>query len=221
MKKNIRSPKKTDSSRPLPVAAPRRPDAEFLVSAAHFHQLPSPVGVEYCVMGRSNVGKSSFINHVLGDRRLAKVSKTPGKTSLANLFKVTETMIWVDLPGYGYAHAGREEKIRWSRLISDYCAQRLNLGGVLWLLDIRHPGMQADREAYEWFTSLKLPLFGVFTKCDKISTRQSVEAIREYTKLFSLSDSVAFTITRHGCREEFWRAFQRWHTTLPARGGGG
>jgi GTP-binding protein len=192
-----------------------RPEAQFLTSAAHFEQLPPPKGDEYCILGRSNVGKSSFINHVLQNQNLAKVSKKPGKTTLANLYRIDGDMYWVDLPGYGYAHASHAEKARWSKLIADYCTKRDNLRGVIWLLDIRHPGTDADREALTWLESTGLPRFPVFTKCDKESQQAVAANRRTYRQGFGLqSEGVCYTTARHKSRQNFWDAFGRWVNQL-------
>jgi GTP-binding protein len=186
--------------------------AEFIISAAYCHQLPPPGGPEYCVMGRSNVGKSSFINHALSDHRLAKVSRTPGKTTLANVFRLSNGITWVDLPGYGYAHASRTEKVRWSQLIQEYCSTRKSLAGIIWLLDIRHPGMQADQEAFVWLSSLNLPIFPVFTKYDKVTQLVARANIKAYIELFCFPmECVCYSINHHASRQGFWRAFSAWH----------
>jgi len=93
----------------------KRPNPRFLCSAAFSKDFPLPQGEEYAIVGRSNVGKSSFLNHVLERQGLARTSRTPGKTSLANFYRVDETMVWVDLPGYGYARSSGSERERWSK----------------------------------------------------------------------------------------------------------
>ncbi len=183
--------------------------AEFLMSAAHFHQLPKPVGIEYCVMGRSNVGKSSFINHILDNKALARVSKTPGKTNCANLYRINNVMTWVDLPGYGYAKTSHSEKKRWSKLIKDYCMKRENVCGIIWLIDIRHVGVRADVEAYNWLCRLEIPLLPVLTKSDKLSQRERVKETRKAEKSFPCGISpVVYSIRKPGSREHFWKQFR-------------
>ncbi|MBD3315505.1 MAG: ribosome biogenesis GTP-binding protein YsxC, partial [Chitinivibrionales bacterium] len=158
--------------------------AAFICSAARYEDAPPPRGGEFCLLGRSNVGKSSFVNHVLGNRRLARVSGRPGKTNLANFYRITEDMIWVDLPGYGYARTSHGERKRWSRLINDYCRQRPNLAGILWLLDFRHPGTRLDVEACRWLKSLQLPLLPIFTKCDKVPRSKRQKHLNEFERIF-------------------------------------
>src|SRR5271169_1330235 len=91
----------------------KQPTAEFLFSVARYNDLPKSNKREFCILGRSNVGKSSFLNHVFANKRLARVSKTPGKTTLMNFFSVNDGSVWVDLPGYGHARRARTEQVRW------------------------------------------------------------------------------------------------------------
>jgi GTP-binding protein len=196
------------------------PKARFVMSAGKFSELPRASNDEYCVLGRSNVGKSSFINHVFADRRLAKVSKTPGKTVCVNLFQLSDGTCWADLPGYGFAAKARTEKGRMSDLISDYCAHRENLKGVIWLLDLRHPGMESDKVAYGWFAQLRLPVFPVLTKSDKLSHGRAKEQTRVYRELFGLaSPPVAYSIHESAARDRFWEVFGRWAELTAATGG--
>jgi GTP-binding protein len=190
-------------------------DVSFVLSAANKKDFPKLAGTEYCILGRSNVGKSSFINHVLENRKLAMVSKKPGKTSLANFFRINEFLHWVDLPGYGYAKTSKTEKLRWSKLIADYCQSRDNLAGIIWLLDIRHPGLRADREAFSWLCSLGTPFFPVFTKCDKIKKAKYKEQTSLYHKFFRLDhQGVCYSVEENAARQRFWDQFMPWHESV-------
>jgi GTP-binding protein len=193
----------------------KRPEAVFVGSSAHFRELPPPRGEEFAVMGRSNVGKSSFINHVLENKKLARVSKRPGRTTLANYYRVDERMVWVDLPGYGYAKAPGAEKLRWSRLIADYCERRPNISGIIWLVDCRHIGLKTDMEAWQWLNKLKLPLFMVLTKSDKIAQSMRKGAIRQAMTIFGLTEEpVLYSIQEHQSRLRFWESFNCWRQHL-------
>ena len=190
-------------------------EPKFLCSVTHYKNMPKPVFIEYCVMGRSNVGKSSFINHVLEKSNLARVSKTPGKTGFANFYKVNNKIAWVDLPGYGYAKASRSEKLRWSRLISDYCTKRENLFGIIWLIDIRHVGLKADVEAYNWLCRLAVPIFPVITKSDKLTQSKRLRNVREIEMFFQFnSPPVVYTIDKHASRKQFWKSFTIWQEAV-------
>ncbi|MDR2592024.1 MAG: ribosome biogenesis GTP-binding protein YihA/YsxC [Chitinispirillales bacterium] len=184
---------------------------EFVCSAAHFKELPAPTGEEYAVLGRSNVGKSTFINHSLACGALARVSKRPGKTTLANLYRLDEDLFWVDLPGYGYAEASIAEKERWSKLIADYCKKRGNLAGIIWLLDIRHPGAAADMEANEWLAGLGRRVLPVLTKGDKLSRSQQKKQVNEFCDTFGFTEEpVIYSSLQHSSRGIFWDRFDAW-----------
>jgi GTP-binding protein len=193
----------------------QRPTAVFLSSAAHYDDVPKSAGREFCVLGRSNVGKSSFINHLFGNKTLARVSKTPGKTTLANFYRVSDGSVWADLPGYGHAERARSEQIRWSRLIADYCESRKNLRGVIWLCDIRHPGLVIDKEAYSWLVSLSLPVLTVLTKADKLPAQQQAAHARQYAAAFGMRRlPVLYSTSIDAARERFWKRYVEWASTL-------
>jgi GTP-binding protein len=192
--------------------------ARYLVSAGTYQELPAPHGVEFCIVGRSNVGKSSFINHLFNNRTLARISKMPGKTVCANVYKIEETVYWVDLPGYGYSAKGKSEQQRWSRLIDDYCSKRPNLRGVLWLLDIRHIGLPVDSQACAWLRERKLPVLPVLSKCDKLSRNDINKHIKLFKSSFSgVQTPVIYSILDAASRERFWQAYSRWSAGLSER----
>ena len=191
--------------------AQKKYSVKFVCSAAHFKELPAPAGEEYAVLGRSNVGKSTFINHSLACGALARVSKKPGKTTLANLYMLEEGLFWVDLPGYGYAEASGAEKDRWGKLIADYCGNRDNLYGIIWLLDIRHPGAKADMEANEWLAGLNRRVLPVLTKGDKLSRSQQKKQVGEFCTIFEFSEEpVIYSSLEHSSRGRFWDRFDTW-----------
>lgn len=191
---------------------------KYLSSAHSYKDFPSHNKIEYCIIGRSNVGKSSFINHLFGNNKLARVSKTPGKTILANFFQVNDSIVWVDLPGYGYAKKSKTEKTRISKLISDYCERRDNLSGIIWLIDIRHSGTYADIEAYNWFCTLGLPLLPVFTKCDKLSQSNCEKQAQTISNLFNFRfPPVKYSIKKQSSREKFREEFIKWHESISKR----
>ncbi|MGD9202867.1 MAG: ribosome biogenesis GTP-binding protein YihA/YsxC [Chitinispirillia bacterium] len=187
------------------------PKARYFHSAGCINEFPDITGAEYCLLGRSNVGKSSFINHVLGNKTLAYVSKKPGKTRLANFFYIDDSITWVDLPGYGYAKASQSEIARCSRLIIDYCTKRKNLAGIIWLLDIRHIGVKVDLKAFEWLQRFNHPVFPVITKIDKLSQNKRVKQIREIENYYNLNPHACiYSIHKSSCRDRFWYAFRSW-----------
>lgn len=189
--------------------------ARYFHSAAYFNEFPDVIENEYCLLGRSNVGKSSFINHVLGNKSLAYVSKQPGKTKLANFFCIDESMVWVDLPGYGYAKASQSEKNRCSRLINDYCTKRKNLSGIIWLLDSRHIGVKVDVEAYDWLRQFGYPIFPIITKIDKLPQNKRTKQIHEIEEYYRFTPpTCTYSIHKYSFRERFWSTFKMWTQSI-------
>ncbi|HON10591.1 MAG TPA: ribosome biogenesis GTP-binding protein YihA/YsxC [Chitinispirillaceae bacterium] len=190
----------------------KKKKAEFICSAADYRDLPALSGLEFAILGRSNVGKSSFINHVFENKSLARTSGTPGKTSLANFYRVEKDMFWVDLPGYGYAKVSGSEKQRWSRLISSYCEKRSNLTGIIWLIDIRHIGVKNDLEACQWLVRLGKPVFPVLTKADKIGKADRIVQQKKAMSVFNLTmEPVIYSVKEHSSRALFWERFEKWY----------
>jgi GTP-binding protein len=188
--------------------------AQYLCSAGNYNELPEPVGDEYALLGRSNVGKSTFINHACAQGNLAKTSKRPGTTGCANIYKITETLCWVDMPGYGFASTSLHEKERWSTLIHEYCRRREKLKGILWLLDIRHIGLAMDCEAFEWLSKLGKPVLPILAKADKLSRGAQREQAKEFARRFGgMGEPVLFSALEHPARERFWNRFDEWQKT--------
>lgn len=150
--------------------------ASYLISSALVTQCPAPDRPEYAFIGRSNVGKSSLINLITGQKNLAKTSATPGKTQLINHFAVSSGKAgkskkyeWylVDLPGYGYAKISQTERARWEKMIADYLTKRENLSEVFVLIDSRHTPQKVDLAFVNQLERWKVPFSLVFTKSDK------------------------------------------------------
>lgn len=150
--------------------------AEFQLSA--LSELPAPLYCggkpmpEIALIGRSNVGKSSLINHLLRNKSVAKVSATPGKTQLLNFFLVDEKLTLVDLPGYGYAKVPHEIKKKWGSYIDGYLKNRDNLSLLLVLLDSRHTPTNDDKAFIQWALHSNIPILLVLTKMDKLKDRE-------------------------------------------------
>ncbi|MCU0609992.1 MAG: ribosome biogenesis GTP-binding protein YihA/YsxC [Chitinispirillaceae bacterium] len=187
----------------------------FLLSAGKHAELPAPQGAEFALLGRSNVGKSSFINHVFADRSLARTAKAPGTTGCANFYRVDDGLCWVDLPGYGYARTRRDEKERWSLLIREYCERRENLCGIIWIIDIRHIGLDMDCEAAVWFHKLGRPVLPVLSKADKLSRNEQRKQIATFKKCFGeFGDPVVHSINDSAGRERFLDRFRHWQESM-------
>jgi GTP-binding protein len=165
--------------------------ARFLLSTlTEFPTLKDPKGnllPEIALAGKSNVGKSSLINHLLNQKKLAKTSATPGKTQLLNFFLVEEKFVLVDLPGYGFAKAPPEEIEKWSRAIDAYINHRPALKLILLLIDCRRDFSQEDLSLMEWAAHKKIPLLLVFTKTDKLSSSEKIALLKKHPEAIPYS----------------------------------
>lgn len=141
--------------------------ARFLLSCARLEQLPADGLPELAFAGRSNAGKSSALNRLCGHNALARVSKTPGRTQMINLFEVPGGR-FADLPGYGYAKVSQDLRRDWGELIGRYFKIRANLCGVVLIMDVRHPLMPLDRQMLDWAVRRGLPCHLLLTKADKL-----------------------------------------------------
>jgi GTP-binding protein len=152
--------------------------AVFHTSVSAPSALPPETVPEIVFVGRSNVGKSSLLNSLTGVKGLAKTSSTPGKTRLINFFRINEALYFVDLPGYGYAAVGREEKAGWGKLLEAYLQTRRSIALVLLLVDARHPAMVSDRDMMAFLDYHGLPYGIVMTKDDKLNQKERAAARR-------------------------------------------
>ncbi|MEZ8143639.1 YihA family ribosome biogenesis GTP-binding protein [Enterovibrio norvegicus FF-33] len=145
-------------------------NTHFITSAPDIRHLPPDTGIEVAFAGRSNAGKSSSINRLCDHKSLVKVSKTPGRTQLINLFKVDEGCHIVDLPGYGFAQVPLEMKKKWQKSLGEYLQKREQLKGLVVLMDIRHPLRELDQQLIFWAVDCNLPILALLTKCDKLKS---------------------------------------------------
>lgn len=145
--------------------------ATFLTSAAKLEQCPSDTGIEIAFVGRSNAGKSSVLNTLCQQKKLARTSKDPGRTRLLNFFTLEEShqKRLVDLPGYGYAKVSHSMREEWDKMIDDYLSQRESLKAVILIMDIRHPMQPFDHQILHWAIDAKIALHIVLTKADKLT----------------------------------------------------
>ncbi len=150
-------------------------DVRFLISVHSLSQLPAPDYPEVAFAGRSNVGKSSLINTVIGRKSLVKTSAKPGKTQGLNYFVVDESLYFVDLPGYGFARVSKSMQAGWQELITEYLLQRETLKLVVVIVDIRHPLKKMDLELMEWLRYQELAFLPVYTKADKLSRNLQIK----------------------------------------------
>lgn len=139
---------------------------------------------EIAVVGRSNVGKSSLLNDLFMSKGLVKTSSVPGKTQLINFFTLNEQLMFVDLPGYGYAKVPLETRKKWGPMIQNYLQKRPNLEIILFLFDIRRIPTQEDRDLLEWIKAQEKPTLIVLTKVDKVTQNQKASAAKKIMDLF-------------------------------------
>ena len=148
-----------------------------MASAHELHELPPDVGREVAFAGRSNAGKSSAINALVQRKRLAFVSKTPGRTQTINFFDCGGERRLVDLPGYGYAAVSKNERAHWGRLIAQYLQGRASLRGLVVIADSRHPLTPLDKQLLGWHAASGQPLLVLLTKSDKLTRSESAKAL--------------------------------------------
>jgi GTP-binding protein len=152
--------------------------AVFEISVAKPQDLPEPTGPEIAFAGRSNAGKSSAINTLVGHTRLAFVSKVPGRTQLINLFRLKNGAALVDLPGYGYAQVPMAVRRQWQALLEIYLARRQALIGLVMIMDARRPLTDLDRQMLNWFGPTGKPVHCLLTKADKLTRSEQAQALR-------------------------------------------
>ena len=159
--------------------------ARYEASYGTIAQLPKPTTPEISFVGRSNVGKSSLLNRLLGRKQLARVSSIPGKTANINFFDV-DGVKFVDLPGYGYAKVSHTEKQRWADLIGGYFEQERSFNLVISLVDIRHEAQKLDLQMVDFLTEAELPFVVALTKADKITRNKQNQAAAALRSSFGL-----------------------------------
>ena len=156
--------------------------AEFVTSVGAGSAYPPPERAEIAIVGKSNVGKSSLINHLCGNKKLAKTSQTPGKTRLINFFLLNRDFYLVDLPGYGFARASKTEQAGWGSLMEQYLSS-VRVQHLFLLIDIRHAPTAEDRQMFEWVLYYGLPFTLIATKADKIAKSKRRQAANQAAKL--------------------------------------
>ncbi len=156
--------------------------AEFTISNSSVEKCPDTQSPEYAFIGRSNVGKSSLINMLTNNKKLAKTSATPGKTLLINHFLINQEWYLVDLPGYGYAKRSKKEQDKLQHIISSYILRREQMTNLFVLIDSRHEPQKIDLEFIEWLGENGIPFSIVFTKADKSKTSKLKTNIFSYLK---------------------------------------
>ena len=156
--------------------------AKFIISAEKLSQCPDFSLPEYPLLGRSNVGKSSFINGLANQKKLAKTSNTPGKTRLINFFNFSDKFMIADLPGYGYAKVSKEAQNRWQKYLEEYLLKRGQIKSLIQLIDARHDIQKNDLQMREWVEAYNLPVITVLTKMDYVAKGKALNVIKKVEK---------------------------------------
>lgn len=190
--------------------------AQFLLSAQKLAQCPPDIGTEVAFAGRSNAGKSSAINTITAQKKLARTSKTPGRTQLLNFFSVGDNQRLVDLPGYGYAKVSKTKRDEWQRHLDRYLRERQSLCGVILLSDIRHPLQEFDRALLDWSSQSELAIHVLLTKSDKLKrgpANSTLLKVRNELKRHPCATVQLFSSLKRSGLEEAKQVISGWLNT--------
>lgn len=182
--------------------------AEFVKSAVLPSHYPPAAMPEIAFAGRSNVGKSSLINTLVGRKHLAKTSNTPGRTQMINFFTINSTLSFVDLPGYGFAKVSRTMKKDWGEMIEAYLKNRQNLVMVILILDIRRDPSDDDLSLRDWLEDYRIPYLYILTKADKLSNNQAINRKRIIETILHVSTGtkpILFSAVTKKGKDEIWQ----------------
>lgn len=220
---HTRPDKPRRAARPGASAAAAQPDdrleVAFLTSAPDLERSPPPDQPEIAFAGRSNAGKSSVLNRLTGNRQTAKVSKTPGRTQMLNFFQVSRIGREpsggriIDLPGYGYAKAGRDAQARWQQEVNRFLSERQSLVAMVLVMDIRHPLQPYDLEMIDWAAASALPLLVLLNKADKIgygAQQKVLTQVRAHLREMPDADVVTFSALKGGTSAPLLAALRGW-----------
>jgi len=191
--------------------------AEFVISAVRPQQYPAEELPEFAFAGRSNVGKSSLINTLVSRRKLVQTSSTPGKTRLINFFRVNGALMFVDLPGYGYARVSEEERLKWRPMIEKYLSSRENLKAVVLILDIRRTPNEEDAQLLNWLARREIAAVLVVTKTDKLSKTSQAKQLKIIASALETDpeELVLFSAKSRQGRDVLWRTLVDLATAAP------
>ncbi|EAV9873280.1 YihA family ribosome biogenesis GTP-binding protein [Listeria monocytogenes] len=183
-------------------------NVELIISAVRPGQYPETDLPEYALAGRSNVGKSSFINTMIRRKSMARISQKPGKTQTLNFYKIEEALFFVDVPGYGFAKVSKTEREKWGVMIETYITSREQLRGVIQIVDLRHKPTEDDRMMYEFLKYYDIPVIVVATKADKIPRskwQKNAKIVRETLDFDPDDKFVLFSSETKMGKDEAWQ----------------
>jgi len=185
--------------------------SDIVISAVKPEQYPETELPEFALAGRSNVGKSSFINKMLNRKGLARISSKPGKTQTLNFYLINEILHFVDVPGYGYAKVSKSERAAWGKMIETYITTREQLKAVVQIVDLRHPPSKDDVMMYDFLKHYEIPCIIVATKADKIPKgkwQKHLKIVRETLDLDKNDQMVLFSSETGLGKDEAWSVLQ-------------
>ncbi|EHV1493682.1 YihA family ribosome biogenesis GTP-binding protein [Listeria monocytogenes] len=183
-------------------------NVELIISAVRPEQYPETDLPEYALAGRSNVGKSSFINTMIRRKSMARISQKPGKTQTLNFYKIEEALFFVDVPGYGFAKVSKTEREKWGVMIETYITSREQLRGVIQIVALRHKPTEDDRMMYEFLKYYDIPVIVVATKADKIPRskwQKNAKIVRETLDFDPDDKFVLFSSETKMGKDEAWQ----------------
>lgn len=184
-------------------------NAELLISAIRPEQYPAGGRPEIALSGRSNVGKSSLINKLINRRSLARTSQQPGKTQTLNFYSINDQLVFVDVPGYGYAKVSKKQRAEWGSMIETYLTERKQLKAVILIVDVRHSPTKDDVLMYDWLKHFQLPTIVVATKADKIKKSaypRHLKTVRETLNLDPEDSLILFSAETGFGKDQLWQA---------------
>lgn len=183
-------------------------NVELIISAVRPEQYPETDLPEYALAGRSNVGKSSFINTMIRRKSMARISQKPGKTQTLNFYKIEEALFFVDVPGYGFAKVSKTEREKWGVMIETYITSREQLRCVIQIVDLRHKPTEDDRMMYEFLKYYDIPVIVIATKADKIPRskwQKNAKIVRETLDFDPDDKFVLFSSETKMGKDEAWQ----------------
>ncbi|MGD6847014.1 ribosome biogenesis GTP-binding protein YihA/YsxC [Rossellomorea aquimaris] len=187
---------------------------ELVISAVRPEQYPGDILPEFALAGRSNVGKSSFINKMIGRKSMARISSKPGKTQTLNFYKIEETLYYVDVPGYGFAKVSKTEREAWGKMIETYITSREQLRAVVLIVDLRHAPTNDDVMMYDFLKHHELPCIVIATKADKIPKgkwQKHLKVTRETLNMDKEDDLIMFSSETGLGKDKAWDAIKSYY----------
>lgn len=179
----------------------------LIISAVKKAQYPDTGLTEVALSGRSNVGKSTFINSMIGRKNMARTSQQPGKTQTLNFYNIDEQLIFVDVPGYGYAKVSKVQREKFGKMIEEYITQRENLKLVIQLVDLRHQPTEDDVLMYNYLKHFDIPTLVLCTKEDKIAkgkVQKHIKRIKDKLELESGDNIISYSSIKNSKQQEIW-----------------